>query len=153
LSHFYLEDRIHHHLEGGGRVGEAEEHDQWFEESFTGEECCFPLVSFLDAYVVVSPPYIEFGEEGTSAEVVYYLWNQRGDVSVFLCPFVERSIVLDRSELFVLFSDVEEVGTTRGFRYSNRSSLEVFFDDLSRFFVFFLRERKKSSRECSWCSR
>ena len=54
-----LEDVIHHGLEGGWAVGEAKEHDQGFEEAPIHSEGGFPLVSFLDSYVVVSPTYIE----------------------------------------------------------------------------------------------
>ncbi len=31
LSNFRAEDGVHHHLEGGGRVCESEEHYGWFE--------------------------------------------------------------------------------------------------------------------------
>ncbi len=31
LSDFGTEDSVHHHLEGGGRVRESEEHYGWFE--------------------------------------------------------------------------------------------------------------------------
>jgi len=53
---------VHESLESGGGVGEAEEHDRWFEEAFVSDEGCFPLVSVFDADVVVAPSNIEFGE-------------------------------------------------------------------------------------------
>jgi hypothetical protein len=56
---FFNEDCVHHCLEGGWGVGEAEEHHPWFEEAFVGDECRLPLVLFLDADVVVSPLYVE----------------------------------------------------------------------------------------------
>ena len=50
-----MEDHVHHHLEGGWRVGESEEHNCWFEESFGCKEGGFPFISWLAAYIVVSP--------------------------------------------------------------------------------------------------
>ena len=55
-----LEDVIHHGLESGQAIGEAEEHDQGFEEAPIDLEGSFPLVSLLDSYIVVSPTYIQF---------------------------------------------------------------------------------------------
>ena len=54
---------IHETLESGGGVGKSEEHHGWFEKSFVGNEGCFPLVTDLDSYVVVSPPDIELSED------------------------------------------------------------------------------------------
>ena len=53
-----LEDVVHHGLEGGWAVGEAEEHDQGFEETLICSEGGFPLISLFDPYIVVSPMYI-----------------------------------------------------------------------------------------------
>ena len=43
-----LEDVIHHCLEGGGAVREAEEHDLWFEEPMVCAEGGFPFISVTD---------------------------------------------------------------------------------------------------------
>ena len=50
-------------LEGGRGVGETKEHDCRFKEAFVGDKGSFPLVSILDMDIVVSPSYIEFGED------------------------------------------------------------------------------------------
>ena len=55
-----LEDVIHHGLEGGRAVGEAEEHDQGFKEAPIRSEGGFPLISLFDLYIVVPPMYIQF---------------------------------------------------------------------------------------------
>ena len=47
--------------------------------------------------VVISPLNVELGEELASTELVDCLGNKRGDISVLLGPFVDWSIVLDRS--------------------------------------------------------
>jgi len=67
LSNFSAEDHVHHHLEGGGGIGQPKEHDCWFEESFWGKERRFPFVSLFDTDIVVSPTYIEFSEEGATS--------------------------------------------------------------------------------------
>src|SRR5258707_14775732 len=76
LSDFSTEDHIHHHLKGGGGVGQPEEHDRRFEEPFWGEERHFPFVPLFDVNVVVSPTYIEFGEEGATGKAVNGLGNE-----------------------------------------------------------------------------
>ena len=55
-----LENVVHHGLEGGWAVGEAEEHDQGFEEAPICVEGGFPLMSLFDSHIVVSPTYIQF---------------------------------------------------------------------------------------------
>src|SRR5882757_2797090 len=75
LSQLLLEDRIHHCLEGGRKVGETEEHDARLEQSFVGDECRFPLVAFFYANIVVSPSNVEFGEQARSL----YFINQFRD--------------------------------------------------------------------------
>ena len=54
---------VHEALESGGGVGKSEEHHGRFEKSFVGNEGCFPLVTVLDSYVVVSPPDVELSED------------------------------------------------------------------------------------------
>ena len=53
---------IHHRLEGGRAVGEAEEHDKGLKEAPICLESGLPLVPLLDSFVVVSPTYIQLGE-------------------------------------------------------------------------------------------
>ena len=59
-----------------------------------GEECCFSFVSFLDLDVVVTPADVYNCELGASAKVVNDLGNEGGYISIFLCPLVDRSVVL-----------------------------------------------------------
>src|SRR6266702_2074811 len=46
---------VHHGLEGRWRISESEVHDCRCEKSVSGFKCCFLLVSFTDANVVVPP--------------------------------------------------------------------------------------------------
>jgi len=63
FSDFILKYGIHHHLEGGGGVGEAEEHDHQFIQSFIRDEGSLPFITLLDTHVVVAPSNIKLGEE------------------------------------------------------------------------------------------
>ena len=62
---------IHESLERSGGVTETEEHDGGFEESFVGDESRLPLVAILDAYIVVPPSDVEFGEVASVFQLVH----------------------------------------------------------------------------------
>src|SRR5260370_28159135 len=81
LCDLSMEDHVHHHLKGGWRVGESEEHNCRFEESLGSKECCFPFVSFSNVDIVVSLSYVELGEEGTAGESIDSLGNERRDIT------------------------------------------------------------------------
>jgi hypothetical protein len=70
-----LEYLIHHGLKGGWAVGETKEHNQGFEKSSVCAEGGLPLITFLDADIVVPLPDIEFGEIPRTLELV----NEVGD--------------------------------------------------------------------------
>ena len=55
-------DVIHHRLESGWTIGEAEEHDKGFEEASIRLKGGFPLITLLDSHVVISPMYIQLHE-------------------------------------------------------------------------------------------
>src|SRR5882762_7846780 len=57
-----LEYLIHHVLKGGRTIGETEEHNQGFEKSSVCAEGGLPLITFVDADIVVPPLDIKFGE-------------------------------------------------------------------------------------------
>ncbi len=105
-----MEYSIHHHLEGGWGVSESKEHDCRFKESFRGQERCFRFIAWFDTYVVVPPSDVKFCEEGTSTQTIDCLRNKGRNIAVPLGPFIHWSIVLDGSELPILFLDEEEVG-------------------------------------------
>ena len=77
LSNHVHTDVVHKCLEGGRCIGEAKEHNCWFIESQGGDEGCFPLVFFSQPDVVISPLYIELGEEGGVFHVVNEFWDER----------------------------------------------------------------------------
>ena len=59
---FLGENGVHHGLEGGRGIGKAKEHYFWLKQALISNERCFPLVSFLDADIIVSPTDIHFRE-------------------------------------------------------------------------------------------
>ena len=56
------EGGVHNSLEGRWRVALAEEHHKQLIETIWSDECCFPLISFLDTNVVIPPLDIHLGE-------------------------------------------------------------------------------------------
>ena len=48
-----LEGVIHESLEGGRGIAQAKEHDHGFKETFMSDESSLPLISFLDANIVI----------------------------------------------------------------------------------------------------
>ena len=61
----HISERVGHESlkSGRGGVGHAEEHNSGFIESSVGNESGFPLVTILDADVVIPPPYVQLGED------------------------------------------------------------------------------------------
>jgi hypothetical protein len=94
LGHLSPEYRVHHHLKGGWRVGETEEHDCGFEKPLWSKEGSFPLITVFDTDIVVSPPDIELSEQRAATEVIDCLWNERGDIAILLSPLINWSVVL-----------------------------------------------------------
>ena len=60
---YWLEEMVDHCLKRGWRIGKSEVHDIRLEKSIFRFECCFVLVPFLDANIVVSPSDIEFRKD------------------------------------------------------------------------------------------
>ena len=55
-----LEDFVHHGLECCRGIGEAKKHNKRFKQSSGGSESGFPLITFLNADIVISPSNVEF---------------------------------------------------------------------------------------------
>ena len=64
------EDFVHHSLERGGGVAESKEHDSGFVGSSVTDEHCFPFVTFLNPYIIVSPSNVYLHEVLRSLELV-----------------------------------------------------------------------------------
>ncbi|KAG5340928.1 hypothetical protein C0989_012551 [Termitomyces sp. Mn162] len=108
LCYEVLEDVIHHGLKGGGAIGKSEEHNEWFKQAPASLEGSLPLVSFLDAHIVVTPLDIQFSEVLCTPEVVDELEDEGEGVMVLHCYGVENLVVLDQSEQAILLLDEED---------------------------------------------
>ncbi|KAG5349195.1 hypothetical protein C0989_005307, partial [Termitomyces sp. Mn162] len=75
LCYKVLEDVVHHGLEGGGAIDESEEHNEWLKQFPVGPEGSLPLISLLNAHIVVTPSDIQLSEVLHTLEVV----NELGD--------------------------------------------------------------------------
>jgi hypothetical protein len=102
-----LENVIYHGPESGGAVGEAEGHDQWFEEALNGLKGCFPLIPPSDLNTVVPPMYIHwrhwlvFTRRKPRENVGGRFWFLR-EIFVYPCEKnIESSVVFFKS--FAMF--------------------------------------------------
>src|SRR6266702_3357143 len=99
---------VHHCLEGGWGIGESEIHHRRFEEPVSGFKGCFVFVAFANAYVVVSPPYVEFGINVRIAQVAYEIRDKGKRVLIPDSDGVNLLVVLDRAEFPILFANEEK---------------------------------------------
>ena len=93
-----LKDFIHHGLECGRGVRESKEHDQGFKESTISAKHCFPLITFLDVNIVITPPDIKLGKVSCTLELIYKFRNDRQWVVVLHCHHIECMVVLDQAK-------------------------------------------------------
>src|SRR6266404_5313514 len=77
-----LEDLIHHGLECTRGICQPEEHDTWFKKTVFGLKCCFLFIPCLDPNVVVSPSYVELGEDVRVLHLTDEIGNERQGVSI-----------------------------------------------------------------------
>jgi hypothetical protein len=150
LSEFLSEQCIHHGLEGGWGVGHPEEHHLWFEETVVRDERCFPLVSIVYLYVVISPADVELGEQTGSSDSCNELGDEWEWCGVSAGPFVELSVVLYWSEFPVLLFDEEEWGRELAFGFGNVSLVEVFLKECCECFLFWLGQGVHLSWHVFW---
>ena len=75
----FFENVVHHRLECGETVREAEEHDQRFEKASVCLKGGLPLVSFFDTNIVVSPVNVQLSEIPNLGfrDLVEDVWDQR----------------------------------------------------------------------------
>ena len=102
-------------MEGGGRVAEAEGHDEWFKEAKGALKSGLPLVAMLYANIVVAPTDVELCKVARALELVDEFRNQGQGSSVFYGDVVEIPVVLNGSEAVALLFDEEKGAGDRRF--------------------------------------
>ncbi|KIJ43941.1 hypothetical protein M422DRAFT_119956, partial [Sphaerobolus stellatus SS14] len=50
-----MENVVHHGLKSCWAIAESKEHHKWFKQASIRPEGCLPLVSLLNAYIIVTP--------------------------------------------------------------------------------------------------
>ena len=88
-----------------------------------------PFISGLDVHVVEALADIKLGEVLGSMELQDKFGDQGKRVLVFDCHSIERAIVLDQTEQTILFLNKKDQSNHGGFRGSNLSSAQVFFEE------------------------
>ena len=96
-------NRIHKGLEGGRRIAEAKGHDKGFEEAKGTFEGDLPLISMLDANVVVTSTDVELCKVARALELVDEFRNQGQWSGIFYGDVVQVSVILNRSKAVALF--------------------------------------------------
>src|SRR5713101_1853083 len=119
-----LEEFIHHRLESCRRVGKTKEHHQGFKHSFVHLEGSFPFITFLDSNIILSPSYIELGEDLHILQFINDIRNKRKWVLVFDGDSAELSVVLHQTQFIILFLNKQEGRGEGGLGRVNVSSLE-----------------------------
>jgi hypothetical protein len=76
LCNFFSEDIVHHCLEGCWRVCKAKEHNRWLKESLAGFKGGLLFIPFFDVDVVVTPLYVELGEQAVSCQIIDEVINE-----------------------------------------------------------------------------
>ncbi len=136
VAHFHFsEHAVHGALEGRGGVGQSKEHYSRFEQPFGCFESGFPFVSLLNSDVIVSPLYVELGEEGSSLELLQDRFYQGEGVVVVDRLLVQLLVVLDRSEFSIFLFNEEEWRGVWGVQLSNVSFVKVLCQEFVQFDV------------------
>src|SRR6266511_5025912 len=126
LSDEFVEDVVHHRLEGGRAIGETEEHNERFEEASVHSKCSLPLVTFLDANIVEPPSNVNFGEVLHSSEFHNELPDEREWVLVLHGHGIQGTVVLYQMEFAILFLNKEDRHSHWGLRGAYSTRFEVF---------------------------
>ncbi|KAG7439713.1 uncharacterized protein BT62DRAFT_912693 [Guyanagaster necrorhizus] len=118
-----LKDVVYHPLsntlKGHRQINEPEKHYHWFKQSPVGLESCFPLISFLDLDIIVSPPHVEFGIVLDSMQFVYQFGDKQSGTVILDHHLIQLLVVLNQSEFAVLLLYEEEGGSHGRLRRSN----------------------------------
>ena len=94
LSYDGAEYMVHHCLEGSWGICKAKEHDRGFVQSIACFKGGFVFVSFLNAYVVISPSDVQLGIDVCPSQVGDEVGDEWKRILVADRDVVDPSIVL-----------------------------------------------------------
>ena len=137
FSDHVAEGVVHEPLECGRGVGKSEEHYCWFEEAFMCDESGLPLVTVLDADVVVPPADVKLSKQPGVFEFVDEVGDEGKWIGVAGGMFVQVLVILTGAEAAVLLLNKEERRCLGGVRKANLSTVEVFLEEVLGGFSFF----------------
>ena len=132
----FLKNVVHHGLEGGGAVSEAEEHHQWFKESTVGAEGGLPFISFFYADIIETPSDNQPCEVSRPVEFLYQFGDEREWVFVLYCDGIQSTVVLYQAEGSIFLFDEEDWRGHRGFGRSDVASFQIFLEEGIEFLLF-----------------
>ena len=69
--------KVHKRLERQWGAAKSKKHHCWFKQSKRHDESSFPLVTFFDSNVVISPSYVKLSKERELAKVVDKVRDER----------------------------------------------------------------------------
>jgi uncharacterized protein YfaA (DUF2138 family) len=103
---------VYHQLKGSWGIREAKKHDHWFKQPSVGFEH-FPLVTIVDANVVISPTDVQLRKECRSmtvhsCEPIHEFTYQGERGSILYSEGVQFVVILDGSKIAILLLDEEE---------------------------------------------
>ena len=114
LSDHISEGVIHESLECSRGVIKTEEHDRGFKEPLVDDESHLPLVSVLNANIVVSPSNVKLGKVPGIFEFVDKVRDEGEGVCVVDGMLIQIAVILAGAEFPILLFDEEERGGLGG---------------------------------------
>ena len=114
------------------------------------DEHSFSFVALFNAYIVVSPAYVEFKEQGCFLDARNEFADKWKKILIVYGPFVQSSVVLNRSKLSVFLLNEKERGCVWAFLWAYVAFFNVFFDELLKCFLFVLHQGVDFSRQHCW---
>jgi hypothetical protein len=88
------------------------------------------LVAFFNPDVIIPPANVELGEQAMFSNSWDQFTDEQEGIFILDSPVVYFAVVLDGSQLSILFLDKEEGACDAGVRTNDGSSLQMFLEEL-----------------------
>ena len=93
-------------------------------------------MSLFYPYVVISPPYVTFGEYFCFSQTIDYIGNKREGIAVFDSVFIEPSVILNKTKFSIFLLYEEDRRGKQGFGGLNVSFSQVVLEEFVELFLF-----------------